>query len=294
MQTQESGFWKWQQTFKNEASCIKHLIKLRWPKGFVCPKCHHDHGYYSSTRKHFECASCHKQSSVTSGTLFHGSKVPLLKWFWAIFYISSDKGGISALRLSKLIEVNWKTAFQMLRKIRTAMGNQDFIYSLSGVVELDDAFVGGKKPGKRGRGSAGKTSVLVACENNNGCPGFVAMKVINSVSKKEIEKFTKEHIRPSTTVRTDAYPANNGVSSHAILEKKVTPAQLVDQWLPWVHVIIANLKRYILGSYHGTSNKFVQEYLNEFCYRFNRRKWEGQIPNRLLALCTNHTKVSLA
>ena len=111
----------------------------------------------------------------------------------------------------------------MLRKVRIAMRNQDFIYSLSGVVELGDAFFGGKKTGKRSRELAGKTSAIVACENNNGCPGFVAMKVIKSVSKKEIEQFTKEHIKPSTTVRTDAYTANNGVSSHAILEKKVTP-----------------------------------------------------------------------
>ena len=294
MQTQDTSFWKWQKKYSTEASCVRHLINLRWQKGFVCPNCHHNHGYYNSTRKHFECAGCHKQTSATSGTLFHGSKVPLQKWFWAIFYTSSDKGGISALRLSKLIEVNWKTAFSMLRKIRQAMGDQDSIYSLSGVVELDDAFVGGKKTGKRGRGSAGKASVLVACENNGGIPGFVAMKVINSVSKKEIQQFTKENIRPETIVRTDAYPSNNGVEPFATLMKKVTPPELVDAWLPWVHVVIANLKRFILGSFHGTSNNFLQEYLNEFCYRFNRRKWEPQIPNRLLALCANHTKVSFA
>lgn len=293
MQSQNTSFWQWQKKFNTEASCLKHLIKLRWPEGFFCPHCNHNHGYFNKSRKYYECAGCHKQTSATSGTLFHGSRIPLQKWFWAIFYVSSDKGGISALRLCKLIEVNWKTAFSMLRKLRKAMGNQDSIYSLKGVVELDDAFVGGKKTGKRGRGSAGKASVLIACENNKGCPGFVAMKVINSVSKNEIEQFTKENIRPETTVRTDAYPSNNGVESFAKLIKKVTPPELVDQWLPWVHVIIANLKRFILGSFHGTSNNFLQEYLNEFCYRFNRRKWEPQIPNRLLTLCVNHTKVSL-
>ncbi|VAW48452.1 Mobile element protein [hydrothermal vent metagenome] len=157
MQTQAISFWEWQEKFKKEAACTRHLIKLRWPNGFICPQCHHTHGYYYEGRKHYECAECHKQTSVT---LFHGSKVSLRQWFWAIFYMGSDKGGISALRLSKLIDVNWKTAFQMLRKMRAAMGNQDSIYGLSGTVELGDAYVGGKKAGKRGRGAMGKISVL--------------------------------------------------------------------------------------------------------------------------------------
>jgi len=294
MQTKATNLLKWQKTFKTETSCINYLIKLRWPNGFTCPKCNNDSGYYHAKRRHFECAQCHKQTSVTCDTLFHGSKVPLLKWFWAIYHVSCDKGGISALRLSKEVDINWRTAFHMLRKIRIAMGNRNNIYGLNGTVELDDAYVGGKKAGKRGRGAGGKVSVLVACENHNGIPGFMAMKVIDSVSIEEIKRFTTEQISSSATVRTDAYPSNNGVALHATLEKKVTPPEFVDQWLPWVHVAIANLKRFILGSFHGTSTRYVQEYLNEFCYRFNRRFWEDQIPTRLLALCASHTKVSLA
>ena len=182
-------------------------------------------------RAHFECASCHKQTSAICGTMFQRTKVLLLKWFWAIYYISRDKGGISALRLSKLISLSWKTAFHMLRIIRNTMGNRDSIYGLSGTVELDDAYIGGK----RGCGADGKTSILVACENHDG------------------------------------YPSNNGVKPHARLEKKVTPPEFVDEWLPWVHVAIANLKRFILGTFHGTSHVYIQEYLNEFCYRFDRR-----------------------
>ncbi len=294
MQTESTNLLEWQSKFNTEEHCREHLIQLRWPDGFTCPKCHHNHGYYNPNRAHFECASCHKQTSAICGTMFQGTKVSLLKWFWAIYYISSDKGGISALRLSKLISVSWKTAFHMLRKIRKAMGNRDSIYGLSGTVELDDAYIGGKKTGKRGRGADGKTSILVACENHDGYPGYIAMKVIPSVSKDEIEIFTKENIVPTATVRTDGYPSNNGVRSHARLEKKVTPPEFVDEWLPWVHVAIANLKRFILGTFHGTSHVYIQEYLNEFCYRFNRRFWESQIPMRLLSLCANHTKVSLA
>jgi len=163
MQTQTTHLLKWQKRFNTEASCSNYLIKLRWPDGFVCPKCNHNHGYYNSRRVIFECANCQKQTSVICGTIFQDSKLPLLKWFWAIYYVSSDKGGISALGLSKLISVSWKSAFGLLRKIRKAMGDRDSIYSLGGTVGLDDTYLGGKKTGKRGRGADGKASVLIAC-----------------------------------------------------------------------------------------------------------------------------------
>ena len=111
------------------------------------------------------CDRCHKQVSITSGTLSHSSNLPLLKWFWVLYFIGSDKGSISALRLSKLIKVNWRTARLILTKVRAAMGYRDGVYRLSGTIELDDAFIGGKHKGKRGRGAQGKTPVLIACEN---------------------------------------------------------------------------------------------------------------------------------
>ena len=114
--------------YKTEAACLKQLAQLRWPDGFQCPHCGHDHGYYTSRRKHYECAACHRQTSITAGTLFHATKLPLVKWFWAIYWVATDKGSISALRLSKLIGVNWRSAFRILDQLRTAMGHQDSIY----------------------------------------------------------------------------------------------------------------------------------------------------------------------
>ena len=125
---------------------MNYLVQLRWPCGFQCPHCGHDHGYLISTRMQYECSQCHKQTAATAGTLFHATKLPLTKWFWTIYWVGSDKGGISALRLSKLICLNWRSAYLMLK-------NADSLYRLSDIVELDDAFVGGKKPGKRGRGA---------------------------------------------------------------------------------------------------------------------------------------------
>lgn len=292
MKAQETSFYDWQKKFSSDDKCMAHLAKLRWPNGFQCPQCGHDHGYCWKAHDRYECASCHRQTSVTSGTLFHATKLPLTKWFWAIYWMGTDKGGISALRLSKLIGVTWRSAYRILSKLRTAMGNRDSIYRLSEIIELDDALVGGKRPGKRGRGAEGKVSVLIACENKNGRPGFVAMEAVNSVSKKSIGDFAKRRIKASQTVRTDGLPANRGVSIHVTHISKVTPPEMANQWLPWVHVAIANLKRFLLGTFHGTSKRYLQDYLNEFCYRFNRRFWEAEIPNRLLRLCVDHLPVA--
>jgi len=128
-------FYEWQKKFSSHDKCMAHLAKLRWQNGFQCPQCGHDHGYWSGKHDRYECASCHRHTSVTSGTLFHATKLPLTKWFWAIYWVGTDKGGISALRLSKLIGVTWRSAYRILRKLRTAMGNRDSIYRLSEIVE---------------------------------------------------------------------------------------------------------------------------------------------------------------
>jgi len=285
MQQENISFYDWQQKYSTHEECMSYIGSEKWPNGFVCPHCENNHGYYSTKRHYYECSKCHKQTSIISETLFENTRIPLTKWFWAIYWISSDKGGISALRLSKLIGCTWRTAYRLLKILRKAMGDRDSKYKLSGIIELDDAFVGGKKAGKRGRGAGGKTSVVIACETTGQRPGFIAMQAVQSVNKKTIEQFTNDHIDASSTVNTDAYCANIGVASFATHVPKVTPSDMVDEWLPWVHIAIANLKRFLLGTFHGISQDYVQEYLNEFCYRFNRRFWEDQIPNRLLKLC---------
>ena len=285
MQQENISFYDWQQQYSSHEKCLSYIEGEKWPDGFICPHCENDCGYFTSKRHHYECSNCHKQTSIIANTLFEGSKLPLTKWFWAIYWISSDKGGISALRLSKLIGTTWRSAYRMLKILRKAMGDRDCGYKLSGLIELDDAYVGGKRTGKRGRGADGKISVIIACESRKKAPGFIAMQAVKSVDKETIKQFTKEYIDPKSVVNTDAFRANAGVACIATHVPKVTPFELVDDWLPWVHIAIANLKRFLLGTFHGISLKYVQHYLNEFCYRFNRRFWEKQIPNRLLALC---------
>lgn len=293
MQAEITSFWEWQQHFSDEKTCLQAIVKQRWPEGFCCPQCQHDKGWLLQTRHVFECADCHHHTSITAGTLFHNTKLPLVKWFWCIYWLSSDKGSISALRLTKLIGVSWRTAQRMLRKFRIAMGNQNSLYKLTGTIELDDAFVGGKRAGKRGRGAEGKTAILVACEHNEGKPGFVAMKAVPSINNESIRTFAKETIEPGQTLNTDAFFALRVLTEEHHHVAKVTPPELVDDWLPWVHIVISNFKSYLLGTYHGISGKYVQEYLDEFCYRLNRRFWEEQIPNRLLRACIDHEPVFL-
>lgn len=274
MKAKTSSFWEWQKRYPDDTACLAEIAKLRWPESF-------------------ECSHCHRQTSITAGTLFHASKVSLTQWFWAIYWMSSDKGSVSALRLSKLIGVSWRTAHKMLRKLRIAMGHQDSLYRLHGVIELDDALIGGKRAGKRGRGAEGKTPMIVACEHNYGKPGFVALQAVASVNHDATRQFAKAHLDREQTVHTDALRALNTLAETQHHVAKVTPPEQASEWLPWVHVVISNFKAFVLGTYHGISGKYVQEYLDEFTYRLNRRFWEDEIPNRLLRLASNHLPVNV-
>lgn len=291
MNMPEASFLTWQSQFGTDNDCIDYLTHLKWPKGFICPSCGHDKAIHLRCRNLTECSHCHKQVSVTSGTLFHGTHMPLLKWFWAIYFIGSDKGSISALRLSKLIEVNWRTARLMLSKLRHAMGHRDTLYRLSGTIELDDALIGGKHKGRRGRGALGKKPVIIACESKGKKAGFIAMEAVNHITHTSVEKFIKKHLLKGQKVHSDALPALNITGKTQEHEARVTPAELVDEWLPWVHIAIGNLKAFLLGTYHGVTGKYLQEYLDEFCYRFNRRFVEKELPNRLLNLAIIHAPI---
>lgn len=291
MKARASSFWEWQQHFPDDEACLKEIASTRWPEGFQCGKCGHGSGWLLKSRPGYECGHCHHQTSITAGTLFHASKLALTQWFWAIYWVSSDKGSISALRLAKLLGVSWRTAHKMLRKLRTAMGHQDSLYRLHGVIELDDAFIGGKRAGKRGRGAAGKTPVIVACEHNGGKPGFVALQAVEGINLDTAKQFAKAHLAAGQTIHTDALKALNSLARGQHHVAKVTPPELAAEWLPWVHIVISNFKAFVLGTYHGISGKYVQEYLDEYAYRLNRRFWEAEIPNRLLRLAANHRPV---
>lgn len=187
MHAPQISFFDWQRQFSTEEVCLRHLSRLCWPDGFQCPLCGHDHGCFLKSRRLYECTRCGRQTSVTAGTLFHATKLPL----------------------TKLIGVSWPTAFAMLRKLRQAMGHRDTLYRLSDTIELDDAFIGGEKPGKRGRGAEGKMAILVACDTFQGRPGFTAIEAVAAVNHNRVSDFAQRRITPGVPIRTDALPALN-------------------------------------------------------------------------------------
>ena len=292
MKMPQISLLEWQKKYGTEKACADAIAKYRWPNGFMCPRCSHDAAWFTKSRKIYQCTNCKAQVSVTAGTLFHSTNLPLVKWFWAIYLIASDKGGISALRLSKQLGVSWPTARNILKKVRTAMAHRDSIYRLQDLIEFDDTYVGGKRPGKRGRGAGGKKSVLVAVEKRGPKAGYMAMKAVPDVSGKSIRNFLDHHLKRGQTVRTDALPAMNSVQETQRHIARITPPEQASKWLPLVHIMIGNMKKFLNGTYHGVSGKYLQEYLDEFCYRFNRRFWECELPLRLLNACLSHTPIT--
>ncbi len=286
MKYEPLSLFEFQKRFKNEKSCLKALEKIRWPNGFECPRCHHDHAYHIAERHQHQCARCGYQASLTAGTLFHKTRTPLQKWFWAIYLVSQDKGGVAALRLAKQLDLGYKTAWLMLQKIRTAMGDRDARYQLKGLVEVDDAFFGGVRAGKVGRGADNKTKVVVMVESRGAHAGYLSMKSVDHVSAEEVEAVIEQKIMEGSTLKTDGYPSYKGTSKIGYTHQgmKVPPKQ-ASTLLPWVHIAIANAKRFLLGTYHGVSHKHMMRYLDEYCYRFNRRWSEKDMTSRLISAC---------
>jgi len=278
---------EFQKLFNDEKACQNYLFKSRWPKGFVCPQCGHTEYYLIKKRHLYQCAKCEKQHSVTAGTLFQDTHLPLLKWFWAIYLVSRDKRGLSALSLKNAIQISYPTAWLMLQKIRQAMSNKDQAYTLNGTVVVDDAFFGGVVEGrKRGRGTE-KTTVLVAISLNKAQePLFAKMTILENLKNKPVLEAISEMIDIGSIIRSDAHKtlANLSGYKHEIVVAS-KDKEKAHEMLHWVDTIISNAKANILGTYHGLPKKYLQRYLDEFCYRLNRRFSEKVIFHKLVDAC---------
>ncbi len=285
---------EFQQKFMDEAACETHLFQKRWPDGFVCPRCGHTKYYYIKTRKHYECQQCSYQASLTAGTIMHKSKLPLHTWFWVIYLVVHDKRGRSALSLADLLQLNYRTAWRLLHKIRHAMKERDANYKLSGMIEMDDAYFGSPRAGTDGRGtSKAKVSVAVKTDEK-GNPVYIRMNVMEAVTSKELLRIAEECIVPGSTILSDglyAYRKLNENYNHTGKEK----SSAGEGFLKWVHIVISNAKSFVLGTYHGgLGQDHLQAYLDEFCYRFNRRFFPGQLFGRLLNACISATHIAIA
>ena len=254
--------------FATQEACVRYLAQLRWPNGFVCPNCG-GHDVWMTSRGLWHCRACDRQTSATAGTVLHGVRSPLSLWFRAMWHITNQKYGANALGLKRALGLgSYQTAWEWLHKLRRAMvrPGRD---RLSGTVQVDETYIGGKKPGKRGRGAAGKVAVGIAVEDKEleGI-GRVRLAVLPDVSSESLESFIGESIMPGSMVITDDWKSYKGISAqgyrHTICED---PTEL-----PLPHLVASLLKRWLLGTYQGAVRRgCLPYYLDEFTFRFNRR-----------------------
>jgi len=269
-----------EKRFQTESDCLDYLFQIRWPSGFICPYCGEKEVWVTG-RGLFMCKQCNKQISVTSGTIFHRSHKPLTLWFHAIWHITTQKYGANALGLKRMLGLgSYNTAWQWLHKLRRAMVRPDRD-SLSGVVEVDETYVGGKKHGKRGRGADGKMIVMVAVEDKGDAGiGRIRLRYVSDASAENLHPFIKDTIRKGSRVRTDDWLGYEGI------EKKGYSRTIVQSKdMKLAHLVIGLLKRWILGTYQGSVKpSHFAYYLDEFTFRFNRRssKARGMLFFRLI------------
>ncbi|NQW20629.1 MAG: IS1595 family transposase [Chloroflexi bacterium] len=273
--------------FSNEEDCFNYIIDVRWPDGFICSKCGHDQAYGRMGLWSLQCKRCDKIHSATAGTVMHRTRQPLCTWLWAAYLVVTDKRGISALGLQNQLGINrYETAFNMLHKFRAAMVDPERA-PLYGTVEVDETFIGGPKPGKRGRGAAGKAIVVGAVEVRNKRPQRVRFQVIPSANRNQLLDFVKGTIEPGSTIVTDAFSAYDILPSIGYGHEVYSPSRGDDPdiVLPHLHTAFSNLKTWLMGTHHGgVSKKHLQAYLNEFVFRYNRRGNLQQAVQTLLGL----------
>ncbi len=278
------------QRFPSEDECFQYLAKKRWPDGFHCPRCGHDGAYYLSTYKRYQCTSCRHQISLTAGTVFHKLRQPLVTLFWAVYLIATTKKGLSAMELQRKLGFrSYRTAWTLLQKIRSAMASSH-AFPLTGAVEVDETYIGGRRPGKRGRGAEGKSLVAAAVETTRRTMGRAYMRTVEDASLNSLQSFVKTHVTPGVTVTSDAFKSYTFLAQDYIHNPVVHSQKETDtETLPKVHIVIANLKMWLRGTYNCLPSKHLQKYLDEFIFRFNRR-WKLQnIFDKLLHRCIlNH------
>jgi transposase-like protein len=278
---------EFEQRFASEAACREYLVQMRWPDGFRCPRC--GHGRCWTNRRHLlVCRQCQHQSSLTAGTILHGSRKPLRTWFLAMWWISTQKTGGSAKGLQRLLGLgSYQTAWMWLHKLRHAMVRLER-EPLEGPVEIDDAYFGGVE---RETSTTTKAKVLVAVEVPGGersRAGRVRFQVVKRFTRPTLIRFVRDYVAPGAVVITDGLPSYALVTRHGFgHEPRVVGSdrRQASRLLPYTNRVISLAKRWLLGTHQGrVSHKHLQPYLEEFAFRFNRRKSRhvGWLFNRML------------
>lgn len=266
--------------YGTEHQCEAVLEQSRWPQGFQCPDCMaKDHFSYLRGRvKVFQCRACRSQTTLTEGTIFHSTKLPLTTWFQAMYFLSQNKNNVSILELRRLTGLSYPATWRMKHKLMQVMYEREITTKLSGRVEIDDAYLGGENPGgKAGRGSENKIPFIAAVQTNNqNNPLYVVFSKVKAFSREEITAWATRSLVPSATVVSDGLWCFKGVTDIGCFQQREVVGKgrkSTDmECFTWVNTILGNLKTAIAGTYHSFDfEKYAHRYLGEYQYRFNRR-----------------------
>jgi transposase-like protein len=261
-----------EERFADEEACRRYLFTLRWPGGFVCPRCGQRRAWPMG-RGLWLCEACRYQVSVTAGTVFHRSHKPLTIWFRVMWQVTSQKNGVSAMSLQRALGFGgYQTAWTMLQKLRRAMvrPGRD---RLRGSVDVDETYWGGEEPGVMGRLTQEKAIVIVAAEHDGTGIGRIRLSRIDDLTKTTLHGFIAQAVEPGSTVTTDGLPAYLGLSAYTHDRQVQRRAGESEHLLPRAHRVISLLKRWLLGTHQGAVGQaHLDYYLDEFTFRFNRRK----------------------
>jgi len=276
-----------ERMFGTEGACREYLIRLRWPEGFSCPRCSGTETWPIRAVL-LQCRSCKYQASVTAGTIFQDTRTPLTVWFRAIWWVTTQKNGASALGLQRVLGLkSYETAWTWLHKFRRAMirpGRE----LLSGRVEVDECYIGSPEDKLRGRGNVDKTLVVIAAQEDGKGIGRIRFRQIPDASADTLNLFIRDSVVPGSVIHTDGWKGYSSVSSlgytHEVTVLK-GKKESASELLPRVHIVISLLKRWLAGTHQGAvSHKHLDYYLDEFTFRFNRRrsKNRGKLFYRLI------------
>ncbi len=267
--------------YGSQEQCEAALEASRWPGGFTCPKCNNSrHSCYRRGRhvKVFQCSDCRTQTTLTEGTIFHSSKLPLTIWFQAMFFLTQSKNNVAILELRRLVGISYRAAWRLKHKLMQVMYEREQSTMLSERIEVDDAYLGGELPGgKVGRGSENKVPFIAAVQTNKqGHPLYAVFSTVKSFCREEVELWARRSVVPSSLVVSDglwcfqAVEAAGCIHQREIVGKERKSTSM--ECFSWINTVLGNLKNAITGTYHAFDfKKYAHRYLGEFQYRFNRR-----------------------
>ena len=261
--------------FATEEDCVKYIRAVRWPGGFSCPHCGATTCWEMKRRYYLRCSDCRRETSVTAGTVFEDTRKPLRLWFHVMWFMMAQKTGVSAKNLQESMGFgSYQTIWAWLHKLRSVMvrpGREQ----LGGAVEVDEAYLGGKTTGKRGRGADGKVLVAVAVEGVDERLGRVRFRCIKDASAASLIPFVTDHVQHGSEVVTDGWRAYRSIASKGYRHHPISKRQATDsgeELLPHVHLVISLLRRWLRGTHQdAVTPTHLSAYLDEFAFRFNRR-----------------------